>query len=666
MNFNWGNPQMLWLLLLVMPPLVFFLAWAWRRRQYLMTQFISARLLPGLKVGVSPSRQKAKLALFAGSIACLILALARPQWGYVQEEARQRGLDIIVAIDTSNSMLAEDAPPNRLTRAKLAAMDLMKRAKSDRLGLVAFAGDAYMQCPLTLDDAAFSQSVDGLDTKTISQGGTALAEAIETANTAFKEEKENHKVLVIFTDGEDHEGEAVAAAEKAYKDGMRIFTIGIGSPDGEQLRIRDERGRVDYIRDEQGNPVKSQLNEKLLQQVAQSAGGFYLPLRGTKTMDTLYEQGLAPLPKSTNSSKFLQRYIERFHWPLAVGIVLLLVEMFLPDSKRRRVKPPVTQPAAAVSQALILALLLNPGASQAAGPGRALKEYEAGKYEDALKDYQKLLESKKDDPRLHFNAGTAAYQSRKLDEAAKQFGETLNAPDLKLQQRAYYNLGNTLFRMGEQAANAPMTMPTQGASPEGDPRMKIWEQAIQNFDSALKLDPQDADAKFNRSFVQRQLEELKKQQQQQQQQNKDNKDNKDDQKKQDQQDQQNQQNKDDKKDQDKKQQDQQQQDQKDQQQQQQQQQQSDKKDDKESQSQAQKEQEKKDQEKKQQAAQKKASEQKEKSKEEQEKEAAMMAAGQMTPDQAKQLLDSQKGEDEVLKMPQPNKPANRNRSTKNW
>src|SRR5580700_10562547 len=202
-----------------------------------------------------------RLGLIVVAVIAVIFALARPQWGLTQEEARQRGLDVIVAIDTSNSMLAEDVPPSRLARAKLAALDLMRRARTDRLGLIAFAGAAFLQCPLTLDDAAFSQSVNDLDTKTINPGGTAIGEAIDEARKAFKQESDNHKVLVLFTDGEDHDSDAVAQAEKAAKEGVIVFTVGIGTPEGELLRIHDEHGRLDYIRDDEGKPVKSKLDE---------------------------------------------------------------------------------------------------------------------------------------------------------------------------------------------------------------------------------------------------------------------------------------------------------------------------------------------------------------------------------------------------------------------
>src|SRR6266568_4627817 len=184
---HFAHPQMLWLLAVTVSLLTWFLWWAWRKKQSLVAQFVQSRLLAQLTIGVSPARQKFRLALMVFAVACAMLALARPQWGFDWEETKQRGLDIVVAIDTSKSMLAEDVAPNRLVRAKLAALDLMQQAKADRLGLVAFAGSAFLQCPLTIDDAAFRQSVDSLDVNIIPQGGTALAQAIETALTAFKE-----------------------------------------------------------------------------------------------------------------------------------------------------------------------------------------------------------------------------------------------------------------------------------------------------------------------------------------------------------------------------------------------------------------------------------------------------------------------------------------------
>jgi Ca-activated chloride channel family protein len=663
---TFANPHMLWLLLVIPPALLGFFWWSWRKRQGLLTQFIQARLLPSLTVGISAARQKIRLACLVLAVVCLILALARPQWGFDWEEVKLRGLDIVVAIDTSKSMLAEDIAPNRLARAKLAALDLMQQAKSDRLGLVAFAGNAFLQCPLTIDDMAFRQSVEALDVNTIPQGGTAIAEAIDTALTAFKE-GENYKVLVLFTDGEDHDSGALEAAQKAAKEGLRIFTIGVGTAEGELLRVKDAQGNSDYIRDEQGNVVKSHLNETLLQQIASATeGGFYLPLRGAKTMDTLYEQGLAKLPKSQRQEKLIRRYHERYHWPLAAAIVLLLAEMLFPERKRERParqsavhspQSPVTlQPAppspilhspSAVYGLLCVSciswLLLCPSPG-VASPASALREYRAGKYDESLKEYERLLQQKSDDPRLHFNAGAAAYRSRQFEEAAKQFNATLASPDLKLQGLAYYNEGDALYHLGE-------------SNPDPKKRQAAWEKALTDYQSTMKLNPQDADAKFNYEFVKKKLEELK-QQQQRNQQNK--QDQNQDQGQQKQQQQQNQQKQD--------QQNQQGQQQQQQQQSQQNQSEQKKQDEQQQQQQAanQSQEQKEKQQQEQQQAQQSSGQPKDNSDEKAQEMAAAQAAGQMTPEQARQLLDAQKGDEQMMPPKAIGKPVDRSKPFKDW
>jgi len=499
MNFAYGH--VLWLVLIVPPLLIVFFWWAWRERQRLMTQFIQARLLPGLISGVSPTRQKVRFVLITIAFALLLVALARPQWGFTWEESKQKGLDIVVAIDTSKSMLAEDIAPNRLHRAKLAALDLMQQAQSDRLGLVAFAGGAFLQCPLTIDDNAFRQSVEALDVNIIPQGGTAVAEAINTALGAFKE-GDNFKVLVLFTDGEDNDENALEAAQAAAKEGMKIFTIGIGTPEGEILRIKDAKGRTDYLRDSDGNAVKSRLNEAVLQQIAGATeGGFYLPMRGAKTIDTLYEKGLAPLPKSEGQEKLVKRMHERYHWPLAAAIVLLLVEMLLPERKRSKESKVQGQKAKVVpAQATGVAILLLLPAIASASPARAFKDYSTGNFTNALTEYERLLneqtkQQKPEDPRLHFNAGTAAYRGTNYTVAIQHFTAVLAAQDIKLQAKAYYNLGNVHFRLGQQAADL-------------DKLEEAWKESLNQFKHAVELDKTDQDAAFNKAFVEERLKQI--------------------------------------------------------------------------------------------------------------------------------------------------------------
>ncbi len=646
-----ANKQLLWLLLVIPPAMVAFFWWAGRARQRLVTQFIQARLLPGLTVGISTRRQRISLAGLVLAAVCLILALARPQWGFDWEEAKQRGLDIVIAIDTSKSMLAEDIAPNRLARAKLSALDLMQQARSDRLGLVAFAGSAFLQCPLTVDDVAFRQSVESLDVNTIPQGGTALAEAIQTAMTAFKE-GENYKVLVLFTDGEDHDSGALEAAKKAAQAGLQIFTIGIGSAEGELLPIKDGKGRTDYVRDEQGNVVKSHLNESLLQDIARtSAKGFYLPLRGAKTMDVLYAQGLAPLPKSESEAKLVKRYHERFHWPLALAIVLLAAEILFPERKREARTRLATGELAGrgLRQAVTVLLLVSVAASALGSSSSALREYKAGKYDQALKEYQQLLQRRGEDPRLHFNAGAAAYREKQFEEAAKQFDQAMTAADLKLQELAYYNQGNALYHLGQR-------------NPDPHKKTEAWQKSLQDYESSLKLNPTDADAKFNHEYVKKKLEELKQQQQRQQkQQNKPDQQQNQDQQQPDQQSQQSkkdqeqnsqaQQNKSEQK-QDSSQPNPQTQQKPEQQEQQQA-----------NQPREQKDQQSQDQQQPNPSAGQPKDESGQKKGEE---PAAAYAAGQMTPEQAQQLLDAQKNEEMVLPAKPTGPPADRSRPIKDW
>jgi len=494
-----ASGQVLWLLLVLPPALVVFFWWSARVRQKLMAQFIQSRLLPGLIAGVSATRQKIRAAIIVGAVVCFIFALARPQWGYFQEEVAQRGLDIMVAIDTSKSMLAADIAPNRLTRAKLAALGLMQEAKSDRLGLVAFAGSAFLECPLTIDDSAFRQSVEALDVNTISEGGTSLAEAINTAVRAFKE-GDNYKVLVLFTDGEDNDAGALEAAQSAAKDGLRIYTVGIGTAAGELIQIKDQNGTVGYLRDEQGNVVKSHLNESLLRDIAKAAEGDYYSLSGANTMEALYQRSLAPLPKSASREQWVKRPYERYHWPLALGIMLLIAEIFFPERqaiKRRDSKDQAPRAgartevgASAATVAAVIAVLTLPTVLSAS-PSSAMRDYKAGKFVDAQKEFERLAEADKTgDARFIFNAGDAAYRATNYDDALKFYTSALNSQDVRMQQKAYFNIGNTQYRQGEGEKDL-------------DGVQQQWEQAIKSYQNAVALDKNDADAAYNLEYTKR-------------------------------------------------------------------------------------------------------------------------------------------------------------------
>lgn len=505
---NFSSPQLLWLLALIPLCAVLFF-WNERRQQRLMELFIQSRLLGQLTTGVSPGRRRFRLLLLLAAVTALVFAAARPRWGVLTEEARSESLDVVVAIDTSRSMLAEDVRPNRLERAKLAALELTQLARGDRFALMPFAGSAFIQCPLTSDSEVLRQNINAIEAGIIPTGGSSLAEAIRTALTAFVDGDSSHKVLVLITDGEEHEPAALAAAEAAAKEGLRIFTIGVGSADGDLLRVPVGNGNVDYLRDEEGRIIKSRLNESLLRQIAGAAQGFYLPLSSAKAIETLHHNGLTPLPKAKGESTQLRRLKEQYRWPLALGLLLLLVEIFFPERRRNASNDTMTNrtdTAALKATALVLALLLiSPAPAANASPTDARRDYEAGRFDQSQKEFERLAETrpvkpgKTDKQRLQNNAGVAAFQGGDFSSAARHFSEALKAPDLALQQGAFYNLGNSFYRLGEHASDAQQ-------------KIQMWEQSLRQFDGALKLDKTDQDAAFNRAFVHKKLEELKKKQ----------------------------------------------------------------------------------------------------------------------------------------------------------
>jgi len=511
---SFAYPELLWLLLLA-PALLWFLWKTGRRRREIMEQFIHPRLLDELTAGVSPRRQRLRAAMLVAAVILLVLAAARPRWGFHWEEAKHRGLDILIAIDASRSMMAEDIKPNRLERAKLAALELLQLARSDRVGLIAFASTAFLQCPLTMDEGAFRESLNSLNVNTMPQGGTAIAEAINTARNAFTNAGENHRALVLFSDGEDHEAGCIEAAEAAAKAGLKIFTVGLGTPEGETLRLPDEKGQIAPVLNPDGSHVITRLDEKLLREIAARTGGLYVRLTGAKTMEQLYEKGLAPMPKAEHSARFIKQHHEQYHWPLGLAILLLLIEILMSERPMNAPMKNQWSGRAVMLAAFILATAC--AQAESASAKQAHRYYQDGHYRAAADEYQRLLVKNPNDPRLHYNLGACAFQSGQFDQAAQEFmAATASPADLNLQQNAWYNHGNAMFRLGEKAS-------------EIKDRKNHWMAATNSYATALRLNPNDSDAKHNFEIVKKKLEELE--QQQQQQSSSDNKDEKDQQQK---------------------------------------------------------------------------------------------------------------------------------------
>jgi Ca-activated chloride channel family protein len=321
----WREPLFLWLLLLL-PLAGGFFVWSLRRRRAALERFAEARLLPSLVPDLDERRRHWRAAALLGALAAAILALGGPQWGFHWEEVRRQGVDIVVALDTSRSMLAQDVRPDRLSRAKLAIEDLVKQLRGDRVGLVAFAGSAFVQCPLTLDYQAFAESLRAVHVGIIPKGGTALAEAIDVSLDAFEARRSKHEALILITDGEDHEGKVEEAAKRAAERGIRIYTVGIGTPDGELIPAATD-GQPGFLKDRQGNVVKSRLDDATLKQIAVTTGGAYVHAAGPNLgLDQVYAEHIAKMETRRLQSTMQRRFEERFQWPLLLALALLAIE----------------------------------------------------------------------------------------------------------------------------------------------------------------------------------------------------------------------------------------------------------------------------------------------------------------------------------------------------
>ena len=498
--------------------------WIYRRfdlrQRAALAEFASNHLLAKLTASFSPTRRLVKRGLFVAALVFIFGALARPQWGFHWEEEKQRGIDILFAIDTSKSMLTQDVTPDRLTRAKMAIEDLVNKIQGDRVGLIAFAGDAFLQAPLTLDYDAFRETLDAIDTGTIPRGGTDISSAIQEAQVAFGNESKSRKILVLLTDGEDLEAKGIDSARAAAKNGMVIYTVGVGTASGGLIPVPGANGGTDFVKDSAGEFVKSHLDENTLKQIAEATGGMYQPLgQQGQGLQAIYDQALAPLPKQDLASKRQKVYEERFQWPLSAALLCLLASLMIGTRRRDRKNSP--KPVRAVKTAAaasILALMAFMSSAQASVQS-AEDAYKKGDYTDAEKEYEKAANQHPDAPPLNFNLGASAYKTQQYDKALPAFQKALNSEEVPVQQQAYYDMGNTQYRLGQK---------TEKSAPQDT--IKTWESAVQSYDSALKLKPDDADAKFNRDFVQKKLDQLKKQnpqkndQQKQDQKNQDQKD----------------------------------------------------------------------------------------------------------------------------------------------
>ncbi len=501
---SFGAPQ--WFLgFLALPALMAFFFRAEHKSMQRLRDFVSPRLLPQLAGNVNRFRRVLRFGLQLLALGLALTSLAQPRWGYTFEDAKRKGIDLLIAVDTSRSMLSNDVQPNRLERVRLATQDLINQLQGDRVGLIAFAGRAFVQAPLTIDYDAVVEAINDLDTKTIPEGGTNISEAITLADHTYGKSATGNRALIIFTDGEELSGDAVKTAKAASDAGVRIFTVGVGTPEGSLIPIRGNEGGTAFVKDGKGQVVKSKLDEKRLREIAEATGGFYLHLEnGPRAMQQLFSEGLAKMKAAEIDVRLSRKPIERYEWPLGAAILALAVSMLI--SERKRVRQTVRAPARApVATASAVAALILLSLSQvfAAAPG--LDAYRDGKFTDAYQEFEQTLKTHPQTgaaDKLHFDSGTAAYKMKDYGKALESFSQALLSPDMGLQGKSHYNLGNTLYEHGE-------------AQQGDEKKLTDWENALQHYEQTLKLEPQNKEAKDNYDYVKKKIEELKKKKQQQ-------------------------------------------------------------------------------------------------------------------------------------------------------
>lgn len=498
---TFASPIWLYIAGLLIVALSVLLAYGLKKRDWLLGRFAAERLLQQLTTQTSQKRLLLRALFILIAVAFIGIALARPQYGVEWTERKARSLDIVFALDSSKSMLATDLRPTRLDRAKLAILDLVERLESDRVGLIVFAGSAFLQTPPTLDYSAFRESLASIDPNVMTLGGSNLGSAIKEATKAFPPDN-NVKIVILLTDGEDLTGEAIKAAEKVTTEGIKIYTIGIGTKEGEYLKNRTKDGSERFVRDAQGQPVRSQLDELTLKEIAKITEAGYCQLN-EQSLVQLFDSVIDNLPRKERESELQELRIERYQWALAAAFIFLLLEMAVIG--RKRIK----------NAAIVLASSLIFMPVESKGAGEVLDDLSNSmELSTDLEDKNESLNRKPSalDARKSFNAAHQTLTDGDYALAEKSLAQVVRSTtDLPLQRDALYNMGHCNFQLGEKAYQ----------SQDYKAAIKNWKTSEALFNSASQIDTtdlaaiQDAeDVRLRREALETYLQEQEQQQNQ--------------------------------------------------------------------------------------------------------------------------------------------------------
>jgi len=334
--FKFGNSEYLWGLWII-PLLVLFFVWSRIQRKRALTKFGNYELMRHLMPFASRFRPALKFVILMTALAIFIMGAARPQFGAKLKKVKREGIELIIALDVSNSMKAEDIQPNRLDRAKLAISRLVDKLQNDKIGLIVFAGDAYIQLPITSDFNSAKLFLSSINTQMVPKQGTAIGAAITMATRSFTPDSKANKAIIIITDGENHEDDAVSAAKAAVENGIVVHTIGMGLPQGSPIPVL-RNGQTEYLKDNEGKVVITKLDEIMLQEIATAGDGVYVRANNAQVgLNTLFDE-INKLDKTEMETLVYSEYNEQFQYFFAIGLLLLLIDFFILERKNRFLK----------------------------------------------------------------------------------------------------------------------------------------------------------------------------------------------------------------------------------------------------------------------------------------------------------------------------------------
>jgi tetratricopeptide (TPR) repeat protein len=505
---RFAHPEYLYGLLLI-PLLIGLYLWSAHSRKLILRRFSNPAILQQLIPSLTRYKRGVKLFLITTAFALLIIALANPQIGTKMEKVKRQGVDILIALDVSNSMKAEDFKPNRLENAKRQISLMLDRLENDRIGLIVFAGTSYLQLPLTTDYSAARLFLSTIDTDIVPVQGTAIGSAIRLAMKSFVKGEKKFRVIIVISDGENHEDDAIAAAKDAADDGVVVHTIGMGSPAGIPIPEYQNGVAAGFKKDSDGNVVITKLDEQALQQIASAGKGKYVQATSSQNeMETLFREVQSMEKKDFGANVFTD-FEDRFQYPLGAALFLLMIDFFI--SERKSNWSGKWNWSTLLGRAAVILFLLTSLDVSAESERSLIKQgntqYKKKEFADSEASYRKALEKKKELREAVFNLGDAMYKQGRFSESADQFRlAASNAPDAASRASAYHNLGNAMLKE------------------------KKFQESIEAYKQGLKLNPSDQDTKYNLEYARRLLQ----QQQQKQQQPKQKDNQKDQQKKQEQ------------------------------------------------------------------------------------------------------------------------------------